>query len=111
MKNVSETGQIHYVGIRRPKRSYVAQLASYILTKCGVQYNTSLVVNFSGLGIRAGIARRNLAADLPGPVLAQLCNARRSRPAYGPHHGYASRAARTSARAQLTWYVHTRNTY
>lgn len=45
------------------------------------------------------VARRDPAADLPGPVPAQLGDAGRARPAARPHHRHAPSAARAPARA------------
>lgn len=50
------------------------------------------------------VSRGDPAADLPGPVPAQLGDAGRARAAARPHHRHAPGAARALARAQLTRY-------
>lgn len=59
----------------------------------------------SGLGGGVSVPRGDSATDLPGPLPAQLRDARCTRPAARPHHCDAPRAARAPARAQLARYV------
>lgn len=56
----------------------------------------------SGLGDRMRVARGDPPAHIPGPLPAQLGDARRARPAARPDHRDAPRAARTLARAEFT---------